>query len=325
MLGSNHATMGAIAGAATCPDGPVPYRVAWIGTWAAASMWADFDTKSSSASLTFGPLTQGASSMIGTLAGGHRWGTHDVILAPSLLATLVMPWALSTTPGRYVIVALLLGLALRTLLPDDLTSLGPRGESLVSLSAAAIAAALATVWATSHGYSQGFPTTMPVLGHITHSINTLAGWIGLPLQLLWRVLLFAFALGIARSVLQLLPASLTAWLSALAVTLTGTWWLVSHNLDQTLPLASIVACGIIVHCLGDLPTTEGLPIPVLWIFTRRARFSLGLFDVGGPVERRMVAPVLSGILLLALDQRFGFAWMPFHLAVLPHHAVPLPF
>ncbi|WP_394276227.1 metal-dependent hydrolase [Luteococcus sp.] len=222
MLGYDHATMGAIAGLATMPeDKGLAYQAAWVATWTVAALWADFDMAGSSAARTWGPLTQTASGALGRLVGGHRWGTHDVVLAPAVLYWVLVPLAQQLLWGRYLLVALLLGLALRTFLK---------------------------------------------------------------------------------------PGSLSD-LSNLVLSSFGSWWLVSHDLDLQLPLAGILAMGVWVHTLGDLPTTEGLPVPVVWIFTRQ-RFSIPLFKVGGMVETRLVAPALSAVLVLIANQRLSWLNLP---------------
>lgn len=70
-----------------------------------------------------------------------------------------------------------------------------------------------------------------------------------------------------------------------------------------LPLAAAV--GILSHALGDLLTHEGLPVPLVWL-VRRRRFSLGLFRTNGPIERGIVAPLLSLAVLWAAWHAMGF-------------------
>ncbi len=224
MMGYNHATMGMTAGVVTMPEGKSwAFQIAWVATWTVASLWADFDTEGSNAARTWGVVTQSAAGLVGKLVGGHRWGTHDLLLAPAALYWVIIPLAMHVTWGRYMVVALLLGLGLRTFLER---------------------------------------------GTISD-------------------------------------------LSNLVLSAGGAWWLVSHNLDQQLPLAGILAAGVWVHCLGDLPTTEGLPVPVLWIFNRKWRFSIPLFKVGSWVETRLVTPVLGIGFVLIANQRF--TWINFPL------------
>lgn len=230
MLGYDHATMGAMAGIATCPTHHSwEYQVAWVATWTAASLWPDFDQPGSSAGRSFGVLSNSAARAIGFFAGGHRWGTHDVVLAPLALYFVVLPATLATVWGRMVVVALVVALALHAMLPR-------------------------------------------------HTLSRLA----------------------------------EALLAAAAA-----WWLVRIGFDQTLPLRSILTAGVLVHCLGDLPTSEGLPVPVVWLASRKARVVLPLFHVGSWVEKSVVAPALSLLLALVAVQRFAPATTTIHL--LPGH------
>ena len=68
---------------------------------------------------------------------------------------------------------------------------------------------------------------------------------------------------------------------------------------QLLPL--VIAAGVLIHIVGDWLTTEGVPVPIAWIFGHRERLAVGLFGVNGPLERAVVAPLLSiaGVMLLA--------------------------
>lgn len=236
-MGVGHSTMGAIAGVVSVPDGlGVGEQVAWVVLWTTAALWADFDSTQSSAARTFGPLTQSAGGIVGRLVGGHRWGTHDVVLAPLAIYYVIVPLAMATVWSRYLLVGLLLGLALRTFL----------------------------------------------------------------------------------------PRSSTSDLSNLLCSIGGAWWIVAHNYDQRLPVAGILAAGVIVHCVGDLPTPEGLPVPVLWLVSRRFRFCLPLFSVGGLVEKWLVGPVLNLVLVLVMNQRFSWLNLPIPVRLFRDGVMPLP-
>lgn len=86
----------------------------------------------------------------------------------------------------------------------------------------------------------------------------------------------------------------------LTVSTAGAWWLVTHGAAGLGVLPVVVAAGVVVHVLGDLVTTGGVPVPFTWLTTHPRRVFLNLFRVGGTLERAVVAPALSlaGILLL---------------------------
>lgn len=79
----------------------------------------------------------------------------------------------------------------------------------------------------------------------------------------------------------------------LAISLAAAWWF-TQNPPQHLPglLPWVVAGGMVVHILGDALTEEGIPVPIVWIFTR-ARIRLPLFQVGGAAETFLITPALS--------------------------------
>lgn len=66
---------------------------------------------------------------------------------------------------------------------------------------------------------------------------------------------------------------------------------------QVMPAA--LALGVLVAIAGDFITEEGVPIPILWIWTRR-RIGLGLFRVDGLIENGPVAVLLALGLVAAI-------------------------
>lgn len=117
MLGHSHALSGLAAGAATLPWAPVHGAVAqagWIAAVGGFSMLPDLDQRCSTVSDMWGPVTDVPSGLVGRISGGHRWGTHDAVLAPVVFGLLAMAAA-----GAYwsslLVLALGIGLALRAL------------------------------------------------------------------------------------------------------------------------------------------------------------------------------------------------------------------
>lgn len=206
MLGKNHAACGMLAGLATMDRVPVhdlEHELAWVMLFSGCALLSDLDSAGSSGSRMWGDVSGAMSPLITRLTGGHRWGTHDVVLAPLVVG--VLTWVgLHTGQGRYLVVGLLIGLAFRA------ATLGDNR---------------------------------------------------------------------ARTIL-----------SNLAVSIGGAWWIVGHHLETGMHLPWIVAAGIWVHCAGDLITPEGLPIPILWLHSRRWRFAIPLFRVGHWFETWIITP-----------------------------------
>ena len=73
----------------------------------------------------------------------------------------------------------------------------------------------------------------------------------------------------------------------------GAWWLITSGADEIRLLPAVIAAGVLVHILGDLVTSEGVPVPIIWLLGGRRRISMGLFRVNGALERFLVAPALS--------------------------------
>ena len=117
MLGHSHALSGLATGAATLPwvpvHGPVA-QVAWVSAVGGFAMLPDLDQQGSTISRMWGPLSDLPSGVINTVARGHRWGTHDAVLAPAAFGLLAYAAAWSFW-SSLLLLALAIGLALRAL------------------------------------------------------------------------------------------------------------------------------------------------------------------------------------------------------------------
>lgn len=117
MLGYTHAMMGATAGLLTLPllGETDPWsQIGWTSAAAAAALVPDLDHPESTASRMWGPLTQAISAVVELASGGHRWGTHDAVLAS--LAIGALAWACGHSPiALTVLFAICLGLVLSLL------------------------------------------------------------------------------------------------------------------------------------------------------------------------------------------------------------------
>jgi membrane-bound metal-dependent hydrolase YbcI (DUF457 family) len=117
VLGHSHALSGLAAGAATLPWAPVEgtvSQVAWIAAAGGMAMLPDLDHSGSTVSDMWGPVTDVPSGAIGRLAQGHRWGTHDAVLAPVAFGALALA-AANAFWSSLLLMALAIGLALRAL------------------------------------------------------------------------------------------------------------------------------------------------------------------------------------------------------------------
>jgi hypothetical protein len=117
VLGHSHALSGLAVGAATLPWAPVTGtvgQVAWIAAVGGFAMLPDLDQRCSTVSDMWGPATDVPSGVIGKLAGGHRWGTHDAVLAPVVFGLLAVA-AAGAFWSSLLLLALAIGLGLRAL------------------------------------------------------------------------------------------------------------------------------------------------------------------------------------------------------------------
>ncbi|MGY1787270.1 metal-dependent hydrolase [Geodermatophilus sp. SYSU D00698] len=181
MLGHSHALSGLAAGAATLPWAPVEgtvAQVAWVAAVGGFAMLPDLDHTGSTVSDMWGPVTDVPSGAIGRLAGGHRWGTHDAVLAPLAFGALALA-AANLFWASLVVMALGIGLALRALhfvIPGRAENTVV-GNLLLSFGGA---------WLLLAHSPQ--PTWLPYavgLGVLTHIAGDLITRQGVPLPVLW--------------------------------------------------------------------------------------------------------------------------------------------
>jgi hypothetical protein len=117
VLGHSHALSGLAAGAATLPWAPVQgtvAQVAWVAAAGGFAMLPDLDQKGATISRMWGPLTDVPAGVLNTVSGGHRWGTHDLLLAPVVFGFLAY-LAAGAFWSSLLLLALAIGLALRAL------------------------------------------------------------------------------------------------------------------------------------------------------------------------------------------------------------------
>lgn len=184
MLGRNHVATGALTGLITLPLAPVQSTVgagAWILGWAGTALLPDLDSSGSSAARMWGPLTKAPASVIGRLAGGHRWGTHDLVLAPVLFVAASTMMSL-THLGRVTVLAVLLGLVLRGLAITGAGD-GLRGAGVN------LALSWSGAWwlagSTTHGELMALMPWVIAGGVAVHILGDALTLSGVPVPLLW--------------------------------------------------------------------------------------------------------------------------------------------
>jgi hypothetical protein len=89
-------------------------QVAWVSAVGGLAMLPDLDQQGSTISRMWGPVTDVPSGVVNAVARGHRWGTHDAVLAPTVLGLLAYAAAWHRW-SSLLLLALAIGLALRAL------------------------------------------------------------------------------------------------------------------------------------------------------------------------------------------------------------------
>lgn len=163
MMGVTHVASGLLAGVASAPlvTAAPTGRVVWVLATAGAALLPDLDTPTSTAARMWGPISQAIAGLVGRVAGGHRWGTHDVVLAPAAV-WLVAAVACQAPVAAAVLLAVTSGLVIAGLGSVGLGRVGAGGN---------LAAAGGVGWWHGHVLDPGQVRLIPwalALGTITH-------------------------------------------------------------------------------------------------------------------------------------------------------------
>ncbi len=119
------------------------------------------------------------------------------------------------------------------------------------------------------------------------------------------LLLLALAIGLALRALHfVIPGRAeNTVLGNLLLSWGGAWLLLEHSPGPDwLPWAVVV--GVLTHVAGDALTTEGVPVPLLWV-VHRARLSLTPLHTGTTVEKLVLAPLFLGATVCLLYLNTG--------------------
>jgi membrane-bound metal-dependent hydrolase YbcI (DUF457 family) len=211
VLGHSHALSGLAVGAATLPWAPVDgtvSQVAWIAAVGGFAMLPDLDQHCSTVSDMWGPATDVPSGLLGKLAGGHRWGTHDAVLAPLAFGGLAM-LAADAFWSSLLLMALGIGLALRALhfvIPGS-TETTVLGNLVLSWAGA--------WYLIDHMVNPAWLPWAVAAGVLTHIVGDAITTAGVPVPLLWilnrgRLVFFPMRTGATVEKAVLVPLFLAA-------------------------------------------------------------------------------------------------------------------
>lgn len=196
MMGRNHVLSGALVGTLTLPlvdlDSPV-LQVGWVVLVAGAVLIPDWDTPSSSASTMWGPLSGAIHSLVALVSGGHRWGTHDIVLAP-LVVTALAVLARQDPIASGIAVAIVVGLMLQGLATSRLTSISPVLNLACSIAAALLLPQVA-------GDVEPLTRIMPLALALGVAVAILGDFVteeGVPVPVVWIVKRCRVGLGLFR-------------------------------------------------------------------------------------------------------------------------------
>lgn len=208
MMGVSHVTSGAVAGLALLPVAPVeglPGRVAWVMLWAGATLLPDLDSVGASAARMWGPISRGIAFGVSRVAGGHRCGTHDVVLSPLLFGALAAV-AVLVPAAAVVVLAVAFGLMIHGLHVTRLWRTGPVINLVLSWGGALVALSSGWVsvgWWLPIAVAGG--VVVAILGDaLTHEkVPVPVVWLG---DRSWRMGLGLFRTGSSAETLIVTPA-----------------------------------------------------------------------------------------------------------------------
>lgn len=181
MMGYSHVVSGAVVGLALLPAAPVnspAERVAWVLMWAGSALLPDLDSPGASASRMWGPVSRALSVVVSRVSGGHRWGTHDLVLGPLVFGALAALGVL-VPPAATVVVAVAVGLAIHGLHVTRVLRVGPIVNAALSW--------VGAVWIIAYGWVEvGWWLPIAVAGGVVVAI--VGDWLtneGVPIPLVW--------------------------------------------------------------------------------------------------------------------------------------------
>lgn len=126
----------------------------------------------------WGPITDVASGIVEAIAGGHREGTHDLILAPVAVLALFsgLAW-LAGVWAQLLLIAMAIGLMLKGLSLLDLGRVGAVSNLMLSWGGA--------WWIVDSGHAAGLRSiaVAAAAGVIAHALGDLATRDGVPVPL----------------------------------------------------------------------------------------------------------------------------------------------
>ncbi len=76
----------------------------------------------------------------------------------------------------------------------------------------------------------------------------------------------------------------------------GSAWLLLEHSPSPAWLPWAVALGVLTHIAGDALTTQGVPVPVLWLL-RRSRLKLTPLRTGASLEKVVLVPAFALVTL----------------------------
>lgn len=180
-MGPNHVLSGLCVGVATLPLAgrhDVGYQALWVLAWGGAALLPDLDQEGSLAPTMWGPISQVPSSLIGALAGGHRWGTHDVVLAPIAVGGFF--WVARLVPQLHLLaLALMVGLVVRGLVAIEWWRAGALANLILSWGGA--------WWLTGHGGLAIYDSWWLIAagGVVVHILGDAITRTGVPIPIVW--------------------------------------------------------------------------------------------------------------------------------------------
>lgn len=179
-MGYNHVGTGLIAGVATLQFVPLETplaKAAWVVVAGGAALLPDLDSQHSTVSRMWGSISGLLSDGMALLAGGHRQGTHDLVLAP--LATGLLFWAAGLHPwSAMAALALVIGVSIRGLCLASGGRIGAGANLLTSWGFA--------WWLASTGTA--LPALLPLVAALGVAVHILGDFLtdeGVPVPVVW--------------------------------------------------------------------------------------------------------------------------------------------
>jgi hypothetical protein len=155
-------------------------QFAWVAAAGGFAMLPDLDQEGTTISRMWGPISDVPAKLINLVSGGHRWGTHDAVLAPAVFGGLAL-LASHAFWSSLLVLALAIGLALRAL------NFVIPGNTETTVIGNLVASWVAAWFLLQHSPAPMWLPWVVMVGIVAHIVGDFLTREGVPIPVIWLI------------------------------------------------------------------------------------------------------------------------------------------